>query len=368
MNIDGLLQAVWYRRRPPWLFLLLMPLSALFALIVRLRRAAYGRGFFSAVRVSVPVIVIGNITVGGTGKTPFVIWLTLWLQAMGWRVGIVIRGYGGQSANWPRDVQADTPYREVGDEAVLLAQRTGAIVVAGPDRAAAARRAVELGADFVLSDDGLQHYRLARDVEIAVVDEARLLGNGWLLPAGPLREPRSRLATVDLIVRTQRAVATDERRTVNPLVVDGQAAAAPLGAGRRAGPPNIVAMARIADAVSLAGDRRRALDSFRGRRVHAVAGIGNPEAFFNALRARGLDVDGRALPDHAAASQADIAFADDAPVLMTEKDAVKCRPLADERHWAVPLDVELSEADAAIVERLIRQLLQVPRHPTPTRH
>ena len=360
MNIDGLLQAVWYRRKPLWLFLLLVPLSALFALIVRLRRAAYGRGFFSSVRLSVPVIVIGNITVGGTGKTPFVIWLAQWLQTKGWRVGIVMRGYGGQSTHWPRDVQADTPHTEVGDEAVLLAQRTAAIVVAGPDRAAAARRAVELGADFVLSDDGLQHYRLARDVEIAVVDAARLLGNGWLLPAGPLREPRSRLTTVDLIVRTQRAAATnvDDQRINSPSF--GQMSV-PSGADRRAGPPNVTAIARIAEAVSLTGDGRRTLESFRGGRVHAIAGIGNPEAFFDALRALGLDIDGRALPDHAAASRADIIFDDEMPVLMTQKDAVKCRHLADERHWAVPLDVELSEADAAAVERLIRQLLQLPR-------
>jgi tetraacyldisaccharide 4'-kinase len=360
VNLDGLLQAVWYRRSPLWLFLLLIPLSALFALVVWLRRGAYGRGFFSSVRVSVPVIVIGNITVGGTGKTPFVIWLTQWLQAKGWRVGIVIRGYGGQSTRWPREVQVDTPYTQVGDEAVLLAQRTGAIVVAGPDRAAAARRAVDLGADFVLSDDGLQHYRLARDVEIAVVDAARLLGNGWLLPAGPLREPRSRLTTVDLIVRTQRARAADvhDQRTNSPSL---EPTSAPLGSGDRAGPPNLTAIARIAEAVSLTGDRRRALESFRGGRVHAIAGIGNPEAFFDSLRALGLHVDGRALPDHAAATRADITFPDDEPVLMTQKDAVKCRHLADERHWAVPLDVELSEADAAVVERLIRQLLQLPR-------
>lgn len=350
--MDRLLQAVWYRRKPLWLFLLLLPLSALFALVVGLRRLAYGRGLLGSVRVSVPVIVIGNITVGGTGKTPFVIWLAQWLQAKGWRVGIVLRGYGGQSTHWPRDVQADTSYTEVGDEAVLLAQRTGAIVVAGSDRAAAARRAVELGADFVLSDDGLQHYRLGRDLEIAVVDAARLLGTGWLLPAGPLREPSSRLAAVDLIVQTQRVAPANDQRINSPL----------LGQTSGAGPPNITAIGQIAEAVALTGDRRRALDSFRGERVHAIAGTGNPEAFFDALRARGLDVDGRALPDHAGASPADILFPDDAPVLMTQKDAVKCRHLADERHWAVPLDIELSAADAAVVERLIRQLLQLPRH------
>lgn len=347
--MDRRLQEVWYRRKPLWLFLLLIPLTLLFAVVAGLRRAAYQRGLLGSVRLSRPVIVIGNITVGGTGKTPFVIWLAQWLQAKGRRVGIVIRGYGGQSTTWPREVQAGTSPAEVGDEAVLLAQRTSAIVVAGPDRAAAARRAIELGADFVLADDGLQHYGLARDVEVAVVDEARWLGNGWQLPAGPLREPRSRLATVDLIVRTQRPAAQDEQRIDSPLV-----------AGGRAGPPSIAAVARATYAVSLADGKRRALEFFREGRVHAVAGIGNPEAFFSALRAIGLEVDGRALPDHAALSRADIAFADDAPVLMTEKDAVKCRHLADARHWAVPLDVELSDTDAAMVERIVRRLLQMP--------
>lgn len=366
MALDQRLQAVWYGRKPLWLFLLLLPLSVLFALVVWLRRTAYSRGFFSKVRLPVPVIVVGNVTVGGTGKTPFVIWLAQWLQARGWRVGVVLRGYGGQSTLWPRDVQADTPPAEVGDEAVLLAQRTQAIVVAGPDRAAAARRAVDLGADFVISDDGLQHYRLARDVEVAVVDEARLLGNGWLLPAGPLREPRARLAAVDLIVRTHRS-RPDEQRINSPSVTQQAAAlATPLGTlGERAGPPNIVALSRITEAVSLIADRRCPLESFRGGPVHAVAGIGHPEAFFSALRACGLQVDGRALPDHAAATRADIAFADDAPVLMTEKDAVKCRPLAEPKHWAVPLQVELSAADAAVVERLVRQLLQPPATPKP---
>jgi tetraacyldisaccharide 4'-kinase len=355
VSVDGQLQQVWYRRKPLWLFLLLVPLSLLFAAIVWLRRAAYRRGLFSAVRMSQPVIVIGNITVGGTGKTPFVIWLAQWLQAKGWRVGIVLRGYGGRSTTWPREVQADTSPAEVGDEAILLARRSGAIVVAGPDRVAAARRAIELGADFVLSDDGLQHYKLARDLEVAVVDETRLLGNRWLLPAGPLREPSSRLATVDLIVRTQRSITGNEQRINRPSV-------ALPGAGECAGPPNVTSVARIADAVSLVDGQRRALESFGGGRVHAIAGIGNPEGFFDALRAAGLDVDGRALPDHAAANPADIGFGDDAPVLMTEKDAVKCRHLADARLWAVPLDVELSEPDAAVVDRMIRQLLQLPRN------
>lgn len=342
MSLDARLQEVWYTRKPLWLFALLTPLSLLFALAVRCRRFAFEKGWRTAVRLPRPVIVIGNITVGGTGKTPFTIWLAQHLQAQGWRVGIVLRGYGGHSATWPRDVSADTPYAEVGDEAVLLAARTGAIVVAGPDRVAAARRAVELGAEFVLSDDGLQHYRLARDMEIAVVDAQRELGNGWLLPAGPLREPKSRLKSVDVVVRTRRSAAAPvAQRDVEP----------------QSGPPQITAMARIADAVSLLDGSMRPVVSFQSAPVHAVAGIGNPEAFFSALRAAGLTVDTRALPDHAALTGADIGFGDDAPVLMTEKDAVKCRDHATGRHWAVRLDIELAEADVAVVARFIKHLL-----------
>jgi len=341
MSLDARLQSVWYERKPLWLFALLTPLSLLFGLSVRLRRFAFGKGWRTAVRLPQPVIVIGNITVGGTGKTPFTIWLAQHLQAQGWRVGIVLRGYGGRSTTWPRDVAADTPYAEVGDEAVLLAARTGAIVVAGPDRVAAARRAIELGAEFVLADDGLQHYRLARDMEIAVVDEQRELGNGWLLPAGPLREPKSRLKSVDVIVRTRRSATPVAQR----------------GAEFQSGPPQITAIAGITDAVSLLDGSTRPVASFQSAPVHAVAGIGNPEAFFSALRAAGLTVDARALPDHAALSSADIGFDDGAPVLMTEKDAVKCRGSAAARHWAVVLDVALAEADLAVIDRFVKHLL-----------
>ncbi len=204
--MDAFLQRVWYERRSQWFSLLLLPLSWLFAVIVALRRAAYRSGLAQSFRVSRPVIVVGNITVGGTGKTPMTIWLAEQLSARGLRVGIVLRGYGGTSTQWPRDVtNADTSAEEVGDEAVLLARRTGALVVAGPDRVAAAKRAIERGAQVVLCDDGLQHYRLARDLEIAVIDERRGLGNGRLLPSGPLREPASRLDSVDLKVLTRRS-------------------------------------------------------------------------------------------------------------------------------------------------------------------
>lgn len=348
MSADAAIQQVWYSRRPLWLFVLLVPLSGLFAGIAWLRRTAYARGLFSVVRLPRPVIVIGNITVGGTGKTPFVIWLAQRLKSKGWQVGIVLRGYAGTSTTWPREVDADTDVGEVGDEAVLLARQTRCIVVAGPDRVAAARRAIELGAEFVLSDDGLQHYRLGRDAEIAVMDERRLLGNRWQLPAGPLREPRSRLGKVDLIVMTRRAA-------ISPPATHDSRLAAHLPSDF---PPSIIAAAKLSQAVSLLDGSSRPLESFQHGPVHAVAGIGNPEAFFEALRTAGLTVDARPLPDHAVPSAADIEFADDAPVLMTQKDAVKCRSMADGRHWAIPLDLELSEADAAAVDALVKRLLK----------
>lgn len=342
--MDAFLQRVWYQRRSQWFSLLLLPLSWLFAIVVAVRRAAYRNGWFRSLRVSRPVIVVGNVTVGGTGKTPLTIWLAQQLRDRGFRVGVVLRGYGGRSTHWPRDVTAETAWQEVGDEAVLLAQRTGALVVAGPDRVAAANRAIERGADVVLCDDGLQHYRLARDIEIAVIDERRGLGNGRLLPAGPLREPASRLATVDLKVLTRRS---------EPAAGSAAFHSAVVGA--------VVATPVLGDAISLTTGERRSLESFAGSRVHAVAGIGNPQAFFDALSALGLKVEPHPLPDHAPVTAADICFADGASVLMTEKDAVKCRAGADRPAandcWAVRMEIAMSEPDAHAVRRAIDRAL-----------
>jgi tetraacyldisaccharide 4'-kinase len=338
MRFDLALQRVWYESGSPWSAPLLIPLSWLFEGIVALRRLLYRAGVLRSIRVERPVVVVGNITVGGAGKTPFVIWLASQLQARGVRIGIVLRGYGGHSAHWPREVVATTAWWEVGDEAVLLAKRTGAIVVAGPDRVAAARRAIELGAEIVVADDGMQHYRLARQMEIAVVDELRRFGNERLLPAGPLREPRSRLASVDLTVITQRS-----SRAV--------AAAIPAGLGK-----HVVATPGLADAISLTSGERRPLAGFRDRPVHAVAGIGHPQAFFAALTAAGLQVRAHPFPDHAALRREDIVFGDGLPVLMTEKDAVKCAAFADATHWMAPLDLQIVEAEAETVLELVSQL------------
>jgi len=334
-SADSFLQRVWYDRHAQWLSFLLLPLSWLFGALVACRRAAYRSGLLSRVRVRRPVVVIGNVTVGGTGKTPFTIWLAAQLQAKGVRVGIVLRGYGGNSSQWPRDVSSDSAPEEVGDEAVLLASRTGAIVVAGPDRVAAAQRAVERGAELVLSDDGLQHYRLVRDREIVVIDGLRSVGNRRLLPAGPLREPVSRLAQADLRVVSWR---DGSARPLTPV------------------PATIQVWARLSQATALLGGETRSLEAFKGSRVHAVAAIGHPQQFFAALRQLGIEVEPHALPDHARLTAADISFPDALPVLMTEKDAVKCRAIADQRHWAVRMDVMVSEQDAAAVRAMLDRL------------
>jgi tetraacyldisaccharide 4'-kinase len=339
--VDAFLQRVWYQRRSQWFSLLLLPLSWLFAVVAAARRAAYRRGWARSFRVTRPVIVVGNITVGGTGKTPMTIWLAEQLSARGARVGIVLRGYGGTSTQWPRDVTDETSAEDVGDEAVLLARRTGALVVAGPDRVAAAKRAIERGAQVIVCDDGLQHYRLARDLEFAVIDEQRGLGNGRLLPAGPLRESARRLDSVDLKVVTRRNTGL---RPPSAEFADA-----------------VVMTPKLGDAVSLVTGERRTLQSFLDTRVHAIAGIGNPQAFFDALSAFGLTVEPHPLPDHARLTDADITFPDGAPVLMTEKDAVKCRPGADAARiancWAVRLDIAMSEADAQTIHRLLDRVL-----------
>lgn len=285
----------WYRNS--LLSRVLLPLAWLYCFVSTARRLCYRLGLLRAWRLPVPVVIVGNLTVGGTGKTPLVIWLAGFLAGLGHRPGIVTRGYGGRSTDWPRLVRADSDPAEVGDESVLLARRTQCPVVAGPDRVRSARMLVgEHQCTIVVSDDGLQHYRLGRDFEIAVIDGARRFGNGRCLPAGPLREPLSRLQDVDARVSLGRAEAGEIPMT---LVESGlQSATATLPA-----------------------------DAYRGRSVHAVAGIGNNTRFFEHLRRLGMTITEHPFPDHHAYTAADLAFDDDNPVIMTEKDAVKCERL-----------------------------------------
>nr|VFJ86516.1 MAG: lipid-A-disaccharide kinase [Candidatus Kentron sp. LFY] len=372
-----LLPRVWYTPRHP-LSRALAPLAGLFCMAVSVRRFAYGRHILATHHPGVPVIVVGNITTGGTGKTPLVIWLADFLRRHGLRPGIVVRGYGGKAKRWPQWVDADSDPTLVGDEAVLLARRTTCRVVAAPDRVAAARALVASNqCDLLLCDDGLQHYALARDMEIAVVDGALGVGNGRCLPAGPLREPVSRLAGVDLVIRNTQArdeihnrvhdqphdpvdneihdrphdVADRGQRDTNASHMDAHGVP----------PHNLYAhdaneyrmTLTPGDPMTVADNRGRPLGFFKDTPVHAVCGIGHPERFFGTLRQLGIPIRPHAFPDHHAFRAEDLAFEDELPILMTEKDAVKCRRFAGARHWYLPVNAKL---DPALGARLLEIL------------
>jgi tetraacyldisaccharide 4'-kinase len=312
----------WYRLSP--VSVLLYPLSLVFRLLVAVRRALFGLGVLRSVRLGIPVVVVGNLTVGGTGKTPLILALADALRRSGLRPGILSRGYGragvGPSAVGP----GDDPER-VGDEPLLLAERSGRPVWVGADRVAAARalRAADPSCDVILCDDGLQHYRLQRDFEIAVEDE-RGLGNGLLLPAGPLREPRG--------------------RRVDATVVNGDAPR-----------PGAFAMRLLQAGLYRVGDARApiARAELAGKKLHAVAGIGNPERFFAALSRMGLAFSPHPFPDHHAFRAEDLDFEDCDLVLMTEKDAVKCRRFGRRDLIAVRVDAEL---DPALTELILERI------------
>jgi tetraacyldisaccharide 4'-kinase len=305
-------ETIWYGGH--WLAYPLLPLSWVYRFAVAARRTAYRRGWLETRRLPVPVIVVGNLTVGGTGKTPLVLWLASFLLGRGFRPGILSRGYGGTARDWPRLVPAQADPNELGDEGVLLARRGVCPVAAGPDRIAAGRLLLEeASCDIIVCDDGLQHYRLARDIEILVVDAARGLGNGYCLPAGPLREPGSRVSRVALRVCNGGNCFGAERMDLVP-----------------------GGLTSLRDATLV-----RPLSSLRRQRVTAVAGTGNPERFFTLLRSHGLHLDERPYPDHYRYGPGDAASWPPGPVVMTEKDAVKCLPFAGRDHWFLPVDAQL---------------------------
>jgi tetraacyldisaccharide 4'-kinase len=328
MSIHTWLNRIWYGGGdPPWW---LRPWSTAYRWIFAARRGLFRSGIYTRVRVAVPVIVVGNLTVGGTGKTPLVLWLVARLGEAGRRPGIVTRGYGG-AQRIPRVIGAADDPAIVGDEPLMLSRRSGVPVAVGRNRPAAAELLIAAGCDVIVSDDGLQHDALQRDCEIVVVDAARRFGNGRLLPAGPLRESPARLESVDVVV------------------VNGGAATGPPFQG----PKRFGMRLHGGEAVALADGSRRPLAAFAGTTVHAVAGIGNPQRFFDLLRSAGIVVIEHALADHARMAAADISFADAHPVLMTEKDAVKCARLADRRHWFVPVDAGIEAADATALLAIV---------------
>jgi len=313
MSFEQRLNRIWYAGEAvPWWLAALVPV---YRALSALRQVPYAFGLRRPARIGVPVAVVGNLVVGGSGKTPLVIALVEALRARGWAPGVVSRGYGG-SARGPRLLDDGSQASEVGDEPCLIRRRTQAPVAIGRDRAQAAALLLGQGIDVVIADDGLQNPSFTRDVEICVVDGRRRFGNGRVLPAGPLREPASRLAAFDFRVCNGDAPQAGE-----------------------------IAMQLTGDvATPLAGDAPAwALDAFAGARVHGVAAIGDPARFFDALRARGIEVVAHPFPDHHAFVAADLDFGDGLSVLMTEKDAVKCAPFARPNQYSVPVSAALPE-------------------------
>ena len=319
----------WYSRNA--VSFLLLPLSWLFRLLAWIRRQSYRFGLRRIHHLAVPVIIVGNISVGGTGKTP--------LQQAGYHPCIVSRGYRGKAQHWPQQVRADSDPVMVGDEAVLLAQRCQCPVAVDPRRAVAAQALLKYNdCDVIIADDGLQHYALDRDIEIAVIDGVRRFGNGRCLPAGPLREPVARLNSVDfIVVNSGCTLEMEYRMSLKP------------GKIYRVNDPT-----RIIEAERL-----------RAGPIHAVAGIGNPQRFFDQLQGMGFDIIRHAYPDHHEFSEAELDFADGHAVIMTEKDAVKCRRFAGDLCWTLSVEADV---DQRVATQLLARLNKMGTRSTQMRN
>lgn len=310
---------------------LLLPVSMLFGCVVHIRFKLYKAGILKVHVFAAPVIVVGNISVGGTGKTPIVSAVVKRCQSLGKKPGIVSRGYGAEPARHPRMVDSNTLVELGGDEPVLLAGETGVPVCICVDRSAAVEWLIANNdVDVVISDDGLQHYAMHRDVELAVVDGQRLLGNGWLLPAGPLRERPKRLSHVDIIA-LQKTNSTSSISSTSVSSSKMSSTKLPPDPSSHLSSNSWAVTGyfhlKIEALRNLADQHVMALESLGGQKVHAVAGVGNPDRFFSSLRAAGLDVLEHAMPDHHRYTVNDITFDDQFPVLITSKDAVKIRSL-----------------------------------------
>ncbi len=330
------LHRIWYEGGS--LYWLLLPLSGVYWLLISLRRALYRLGVLRRFRADVPVIVVGNITAGGTGKTPVTIWLARELRERGFVPGVVSRGYGGSRSGTSMRVDAASDPAVVGDEPVLIARRTGCPVVVDTNRARAAGMLVAEGVNVVIADDGLQHYRLERTYEICVIDGARGLGNRRLLPAGPLRETIDRLCEVDQVLingslKGDRGALT----TVEQNAIEFQLAATEVS--------------------RLNGSLTRPIERFADTTVHAVAAIGNPRRFFDMLRAHGMQVIEHAFRDHARLGRRELEYGDDFEVLMTEKDAVKIDAATSDKYWTVPVELVIEPVVAGPwIEQVVSRL------------
>ncbi|EXJ11208.1 MULTISPECIES: tetraacyldisaccharide 4'-kinase [Nitrincola] len=319
--MSGVLERAWYKSAK-WL-VLFRPLSLFYTAMVTRRRAQWLSGGRAVYQAPVPVVVVGNISVGGTGKTPVVLALIKLLRAQGYSPGVVSRGYGGRALAYPLRVTPSTPPDQSGDEPLLITSLSNVPLVVDPDRPRGVRALLEHAAcDVVISDDGLQHYALGRDIEIAVVDAARGLANGRCLPEGPLREPPERLETVDFVLLNGE-LSSPAWHKAHHFILE----------------PRYAVCLSDAQVLNLAD----ALINLQSSQVHAVAGIGNPQRFFNTLKALGLDVIPHVFPDHHAFSAQDFEFGDDYPIIMTEKDAIKCKGFSLQNAWALGVEACFSE-------------------------
>jgi tetraacyldisaccharide 4'-kinase len=321
------IESLWYRISP-W-HILLWPLSLVYGAVIVLRRALYRAGLFKTQIVPVPVIVVGNITAGGSGKTPLVIWLAEFLRNHGYVPGVISRGYGREDDE-VREVSARSTATEVGDEPLLISRRATCLVVVGHSRVQAAQTLLQKypQVNIIISDDGLQHYQLARDMEICVVDGMRGFGNGLLIPAGPLRETTARLQQVDAII-----INGDD---INNLIKSN----------------TYKVTMKLVGAQFLHLKNRlpsTSAENFKGKNIHAIAGIGNPARFFAHLQSLGLQFAEHAFPDHHVFRAADIAFENAEVILMTEKDAVKCAAFATEQCWSLAVSAELDTSFGELV-------------------
>ncbi len=334
MSFADRLQRAWYHGHPA--LALLTPLEALYRFVVRGRRNKYLQGKQDSHRAPVPVVVVGNITVGGTGKTPMILWLITHCRQRGLKVGVVSRGYGAMPPAYPWLVQPDQSAAQAGDEPLLIARRTGVPVMIDPDRSRAVEALLKRGPlDLILSDDGLQHYRLARDLELVLIDAVRGLGNGRCLPAGPLREPAERLQAVDAVL------------------YNGATADCAKGFAFNLRPSGLV---------ELISEASWALDHFpHGQQMHAVAGIGNPQRFFATLEALHWRPIPHPFADHARYSLEQLTFSPPLPVVMTEKDAVKCRAFALPGWSYLQVQAEPSAAFVTWFDAQLDRLLSDPR-------
>jgi tetraacyldisaccharide 4'-kinase len=327
MRVDS----YWYHKNLiTWL---LLPLAGLFYGISLTRKLLFKIGVLKSFKLPVPVIVVGNISVGGTGKTPLIIELCKQLIKKGLKPGVISRGYRGQSKTWPVDVGQCQDALLSGDEPQIIYRQTACPVVVSADRVAAAHYLLKhYHCDVILSDDGLQHYRLRRDYEIAVVDHERQFGNRLCLPAGPLREPVSRLKSVDMVI-SNSGEDDDSSFTV------------------------------MADQlVSLVGAKSSDLSVFKHHHVHAVAGIGNPQRFFKLLKQAQIDYIPHIFPDHYVFQAKDLQFNDELAVLMTEKDAVKCNKFAMKYYWYLPINIRLSDSAQQQLDQIIEQIIKQTTH------